>query len=75
MKHGTFSLTLRLQTRNYQLLRVKSLPSILLNIMYILQETSERLRAYRSFSPCWKVKLNAKDEWLLKTLIIKKIQS
>jgi len=36
-----------------------------------LQETSQRLRAYRSFSPYWKVKLNAKDKWPLKTLIIK----
>ena len=39
--------------------------------MYILQETSKRLHAYRSFSPCWKVKLNAKDKWPLKTLIMK----
>ena len=39
--------------------------------MYILQETSQRLHAYRSFSPYWKVKLNAKDKWPLKTLIMK----
>ena len=39
--------------------------------MYILQETSQRLRAYRSFSPYWKVTLIAKDKWPLKTLIIK----
>jgi len=39
--------------------------------MYILQETSQRLQAYGSFSPYWKVKLNVKDKWLLKTLIIK----
>ena len=47
---------------------------LLLNIMYILQETSQRLQAYGSFSPYWKVKLNAKDKWPLKTLIMK-IQS
>ena len=39
--------------------------------MFIFQETSQRLQAYRSFLPYWKVKFNAKDKWSLKTLIAK----
>ena len=39
--------------------------------VYLARNQSETPSLPRSFSPYWKVKLNAKDKWPLKTLIKK----